>query len=252
MDSPKTLQQAIIYYADPKNCIAEMVSQRWPDGKVVCPTCGRNDVTWQEKDQRWQCKSKHTQRKFSAKTGTIYEDSPLGLDKWLMATWMITNCKNGISSYEIAKAIGVTQKSAWFMLHRIRLAMKDVNAGKIGGSPKSPVQIDETYISGKPFNMHHEERQRHQNGDNKSIVMGMLDTSTRQVRAAVVPNTRRETLQNKILANVGWGAHLHTDQHVSYQGIDATNLFVHKTVNHMKQYVNHRYTPTGSRTSGAY
>jgi transposase-like protein len=238
MESPKTLQQAILFYSNEDNCIAYMVAARWPDGVVVCPTCGRNDVSWLAKQKKWQCKSKHTKRQFSAKVGTIFEDSPLGLDKWLMATWMLSNCKNGVSSYEIAKAIGVTQKSAWFMLHRIRLAMKNERAGKIGGSPKNPVQIDETYIGGNPRNMHEKRRIAHLNGDKKAIVMGMLTRNTREVRAMVVPNAKRETLQGKILEHVGWGAHLHTDQHPSYDGVDATHLFVHKTVNHTIQYVN--------------
>jgi len=112
MESPKTLQSAILFFANPDNCVAYMVAQRWPDGVVVCPTCGRKDVSWLAKQRKWQCKSKHEKRQFSAKVGTIFEDSPLPLDKWLMAAWMLTNCKNGVSSYEIAKAIGITQKSA--------------------------------------------------------------------------------------------------------------------------------------------
>ena len=120
-----TLQQAIVHFSDPDNCVKYMVEQRWPDGVVVCPTCGRKDVSWLANQRKWQCKSRHAKRQFSAKVGTIFEDSPLSLDKWILATWMITNCKNGVSSYEIARSIGVTQKSAWFMLHRIRLAMKD-------------------------------------------------------------------------------------------------------------------------------
>src|SRR6266436_4888669 len=120
---PKTLQQAIIYFADPTNCLNYLVARRWPDG-VICPTCGRKDVTFLAKQNKWQCKSAHKQRQFSAKVGTIFEDSPLGLDKWLTAVWLITSCKNGISSYEISRALGVTQKTAWFMLQRIRLAMQ--------------------------------------------------------------------------------------------------------------------------------
>ena len=139
MESPKTLQDAIQFFANPDNCVAYMVAQRWPDGVVVCPTCGRNDVSWLAKQRKWQCKSKHVKRQFSAKVGTIFEDSPLGLDKWLMATWMITNCKNGVSSYEIARNLDVTQKSAWFMLHRIRVAMGDTDPGKMGGN--GPIEI---------------------------------------------------------------------------------------------------------------
>jgi transposase-like protein len=238
MESPKTLQEAIVHFSNQDNCIEYMKMMRWPDGVVVCPTCQRNDVSWLTTQKKWQCKSKHAKRQFSAKVGTIFEDSALGLDKWLMAAWMITNCKNGVSSYEIARDLGVTQKSAWFMLHRLRMAMKDERAEKIGGSPKNPVQIDETYIGGNPRMMHEKRRIAHLNGDKKAIVMGMLASNTREVRAMVVPNAKRETLQGEILKHVGWGAHVHTDQHPSYEGMDATHLFVHKTVNHSIQYVN--------------
>jgi transposase-like protein len=121
---PKTLVEAIRYYADPDVCLAFMVSLRWPQG-VTCPTCGSEAVTFMGTRRVWQCKSKHSKRQFSAKVGTIFEDSPIPLDKWLAAIWMIANAKNGISSYELHRGIGVTQKTAWFMLHRIRLAMQD-------------------------------------------------------------------------------------------------------------------------------
>lgn len=180
------------------------------------------------------------QKQFTLKVGTIFEDSAIGLDKWMISFWMMVNCKNGVSSYEMARTIGVTQKSAWFMLHRIREVMGDENkGGKIGGSPKNPVQVDETYVGPTPKNMHKDRRIRaFAEGEKKAIVMGMLASQTRQVRAMVINDTKRETLQNKILQNVGWGAHIHTDEHVGYQGLNATNLFVHKTVNHMKQHVN--------------
>src|SRR6266852_6392760 len=129
---PKTLQQAIIYFADPTNCLNYLVARRWPNG-VVCPTCGRDDVRFLANQRKWQCKSVHKQRQFSAKVGTIFEDSPLGLDKWLAAVWMITSCKNGISSYEVHRALGVTQKTAWFMVHRIRLAMQSGSFAKMTG-----------------------------------------------------------------------------------------------------------------------
>src|SRR5271168_1717765 len=174
MESPKTLQEAILHFADQDNCIAYMKAMRWPDGVVVCPTCERNDVSWLANQKKWQCKSKHTKRQFSAKTGTIFEDSPLGLDKWLMAAWMISNCKNGVSSYEIARAIGVTQKSAWFMLHRLRLAMQDDSPMKIGGKGKE-VEVDEAFIGGKSRNMHQhvrELRQVTQGDKGKTPVLG--------------------------------------------------------------------------------
>jgi Transposase zinc-ribbon domain len=171
MDAPKTLQQAIQWFSKDENCIAYMVEQRWPDGVVVCPTCGRKDVSWLVNQRKWQCKSKHAKRQFSAKVGTIFEDSPIGLDKWLMATWMLTNCKNGISSYEIARSIGVTQKSAWFMLHRIHLAMKEEPKHPMGWTPNDPVEIDETYIGGDPKNMHRNKRLAPKQEDHKAIVM---------------------------------------------------------------------------------
>src|SRR5450631_1650705 len=159
MESPKTLQDAIIFFANPDNCVAYMVAQRWPDGVVICPTCGRNDVTWLKTQRKWQCKSAHTKRQFSAKVGTIFEDSPLGLEKWLPAVWMIAGAKNGISSCEIARALGVTQKTAWFMLHRIRLAMQSGSLLKLGGGG-GEVEADESFIGGKSPNMHKNVRAR--------------------------------------------------------------------------------------------
>src|SRR6266852_4267058 len=120
MKEPRTLQQAIVYFANPDNCISYMVEHRW-HGKVECPTCGSNIVSFVPTRRLWECKTKHPKRQFSAKVGTIFEDSPLGLDKWLTAVWMLCNCRNGVSSYEVARTIGVTQKSAWFMMHRIRV-----------------------------------------------------------------------------------------------------------------------------------
>lgn len=150
MESPKIPQETILFFSDEDNCISYVRDMRWPNGVVTCPTCGRNDVSWLAKQKKWQCKSKHTKRQFSAKVGTIYEDSPIGLDKWLMTTWMVVNCKNGVSSYEIARSIGVTQKSAWFMLHRIRLAMKDPNTGsKFGSNDGGAVEVDESFVGGK-------------------------------------------------------------------------------------------------------
>lgn len=233
-----TLQQAIQHFSNPDNCIAYMVEQRWPDGVVVCPTCGRQDVSWLANQRKWQCKSRHTKRQFSAKTGTIFEDSPLGLDKWIMATWMITNCKNGVSSYEIARNIGVTQKSAWFMLHRIRLAMKDEPEHPMGWTPNDPVEVDETYIGGKPRNMHQKKRLALGQTDHKAIVMGMLTRETREVRAKVIPNVKRETLQTEILKNIGRNSTIYTDQLVGYEGLNKLNKFTHKTINHTHEYVN--------------
>jgi transposase-like protein len=234
MDSPKTLLEAIQYFSNPENCRQFMIAVRWADGVVLCPTCGSEKVSYLENAKLYFCKVKHPKQKFSLKVGTIFEDSPIALEKWLPAFWLLSNCKNGISSYELARAIGVTQKSAWFMLHRIREVMKDDNTGKIGGSPKNQVEIDETYISGLPKNRHI--GQRGVDG-RKSIVMGMKTRNTREVRAMVIPDAKRVTLQDKILEHVGWGAHIYTDQWVGYDKLSATNLFVHKTVNHMVEHV---------------
>lgn len=142
---PKTLQEALIHFAEPKSCREYLVARRWPNG-VICPRCGSDKVAFLEKYNRWQCNHRHDARQFTAKTGTIFEDSPLGLDKWLAAMWLLVNCKNGISSYEVSRDLGVSQKSAWHMMHRIRLAMQnDLTGGMLGGD----VEVDETFIGGK-------------------------------------------------------------------------------------------------------
>ena len=146
---PRTLLEAVKYFANPDNCREYLVSRRWPNG-VICPTCGSKAVYFDRSRNGWECKTRHPQRKFTLKTGTIFEDSPLGFDKWLPAVWMIANCKNGVSSWELHRAIGVTQITAWFMLQRIRLAMQDEDtSGKLGGE----VEVDETFIGGKARNM---------------------------------------------------------------------------------------------------
>jgi transposase-like protein len=236
MKSPKTLQQAILYFANEDNCLKYMVDHRWPKG-VVCPTCGRKDVSWLANQRKWQCKSAHAKRQFSAKVGTIFEDSPLGLDKWLPAVWMIVSAKNGISSYEIHRALGVTQKTAWFMLHRIREAMKSGSFFKMG-SDGGPVEVDEAYVGGKPQNMHPEKRKRILDAgkvSGKVPVFGMLDRGTRQVRAKVLPEIERGTLMAEILNGIKHGATVYTDSHAGYTA--AQRYFIHETVNHMNEYV---------------
>jgi len=237
METPKTLQQAIIHYADTDNCIAFLVSQRWPDGVVKCPTCGAEGAKYLPTRRVWQCKVRHSKSQFSIKVGTIFEDSALGLDKWLTAMWMLANCKNGISSHEIAKGIGVTQKSAWHMMHRIRLAMKDASPEMIGGDPENPVEIDETQIGGNPMKMHQKRRVAIQRtGEKKAVVMGMLARGTREIRAKVVPNTKRETLQKEIMQRVGFGSTIYTDQHCGYMDLNKAQ-FIHETVTHLTEYV---------------
>jgi len=232
---PKTLQQAIIYFSNPKNCLTYLTARRWPDG-VTCPTCGRDDVSFLEKQNKWQCKSAHKQRQFSAKVGTIFEDSPLGLDKWLAAVWLIVNAKNGVSSYEIHRGLGVTQKTAWFMLQRIRLAMQ---SGSFLKKMNGHVEVDETFVGGKFRNMHASKKQKLQlaeKGDTKTAVLGMLDRTTREVRTKVIPNVKRATLQAEILKQIVPVGTVYTDSHYGYDGLKAAR-FIHKTVNHLEEYV---------------
>src|SRR6266550_2959654 len=145
MELPRTLTEAVVYFSDPDNCISYLAARRWPSGKVTCPNCGNTHVRFDQKRRIWECNTRHPKRQFSIKVGTIFEDSPLGLDKWLPAVWMIANMKNGVSSHELARSLGVTQKSAWFMRHRIRLGMQDATGGKLSGE----VEVDETFIGGK-------------------------------------------------------------------------------------------------------
>ena len=253
MKAPKTLQEAIIHFSDTDNCLEFMVMHRWPDGVVICPTCGRKDVSFLANQKKWQCKSAHAKRQFSAKVGTIFEDSPLGLEKWLPAVWLITNSKNGVSSCEIARSLGVTQKTAWFMLHRIRFAMKanpfNVHSGKLGGSDGGAVEVDESFFGGTLENMHKSraKKMRETRADaspeeyftryaNKTVVMGMYDRESREVRAKVVPNVKRETLQNEILKNVKYGSKVFTDSAVAYNRTGWH--YIHETVNHAETYVN--------------
>ncbi|MGI8771575.1 MAG: IS1595 family transposase [Acidobacteriaceae bacterium] len=240
MESPKTLQQAIIHFADTDNCVAFLIARRWPDGVVRCPTCGSEGVKYVPTRRVWQCKTRHAKCQFSIKVGTIFEDSAIGLDKWLTAMWLVANSKNGISSHEVARSLGVTQKSAWHVLHRIRLTMKHGNASLLGEGGNNPVEVDETYVGGKPKNMHKGARLKMKIGMNgyaeKATVMGMLARGTREVRAKVIPNAKRETLQKEILEQVGFGSTVYTDGWVGYDGLNRKQ-FVHETVNHMEEYV---------------
>src|SRR5450759_982435 len=192
---PTSLQEAIIYFADPDNCREYVVARRWRDG-VTCPTCGCADVIFLAHQNRWQCRNKHSKRQFSLKTGTIYEDAPLGLDKWLTATWLVSNCKNGASSCEVARALNITQKTAWFMDHRIRVSMGMENPDKLSGH----VEADETFIGGKARNMHAGKRAVRitgTGGKDKTVVMGILERGkgTSKVRATVVPNRKKGAVQ---------------------------------------------------------
>jgi len=237
---PNTLQSAILYFASPDNCREYLVAHRWPDG-ITCPRCGSKNVLFQPKYNRWQCGSRHDSRQFTAKTGTIFEDSPLGLDKWLLAMWQVVNCKNGVSSYEIAKAIGVTQKSAWFMDHRIRCALGMAPTDKLTGE----VEADETFIGGKARNMHLAQRQRRitgTGGKDKTAVMGILQRGG-EVRTKVISSRKKKELQAEVKKHVEAGAALYTDALMSYEGL-ATD-YAHQVVDHAVQYVNGRVHTNG-------
>lgn len=237
MKKPRTLQQAIVHFADPDNCLKFMVKLRWPDGIVTCPTCGRKDVVFLKNQRKWQCKSVHDHRQFSAKVGTIMEDSALPLDKWLIAIWMVSNCKNGVSSYEVARAIGITQKSAWFMLHRIRLAMQARSLMRLGGNG-TPVEVDETFIGGAARFMHREKHYRRitaTGSKDKTPVIGILERGG-EVRANVIPTRRKHHVQAEIRAHVKAGSAIYTDALLSYQGLNNQD-FVHQTIDHAERYV---------------
>jgi transposase-like protein len=254
--TPSTLKEAITHFAVPDNCVAYMAAKRWPTG-VTCPTCGNNRVTYDAKGMRWQCASHHPKRKFSLKTGTILEDSPLGLDKWLPVVWLVSNCKNGVSSWEIHRSLGVTQKTAWFMLHRVRLGMQAKENTKLGG-PGSEVEVDETYVGQKAKNMHKSRKARLRKTRDASVataseftyryygktaIQGFLDREQRKVRATVIPSVKRETLQERILNQVERGSHVYTDKAVAYTALQEN--YIHEWVNHLETYVDGRVHTNG-------
>ncbi len=235
---PTTLLEAIRYFSDPDVCQEFVVSLRWPNGVVACPTCGREDVRYISTRHIWECKDKHPKRQFSVKVGTIFEDSPIGLDKWLATIWMLANSKNGVSSYEIHRAIGVTQKTAWFMLHRIRLAMRSDSFDKMGGE----IEIDETWIGGKARNMHKDRAARIKGKSHgfigKTAVFALLERhgidGQSNVRAKVVRNTRRSALFPIIRENVAGDAQVFSDAHPTYFTLGGE--FAHEMVDHAEAY----------------
>jgi transposase-like protein len=232
MESPKTLLEAIQFFQNEQVCIDAVASMRWPDGPI-CPECEAASPYYLKTQKRWKCRECRIQ--FSVKRGTIFEDSPISLTKWLPALWLICNCKNGVSSYEVARDLGVTQKTAWFMLQRLRLVLKKGNMGKLDGGP---IEIDETFIGGNLKNMHKEKKIRYEKrggAHGKAAVMGMLDRESRQVRAKMIPNVKRETLQAEILKQIEKGTNIHTDQYSGYEGLWVR--YVHETVSHVHEYV---------------
>lgn len=232
--TPQTLQQAIVYFSDFDNCQKFMAEIRWPDGKVRCPHCGSEKVTYLAAARLWKCYAKHPRAKFSLKVGTVFEESPIGLDKWLCAMWLIVNCKNGVSSYEIARDLDVTQKTAWFMLHRIRLAMQAGTFEKVAGQ----FEADESFIGGLARNMHKADRARKISGTGgagKAVVMGILDRETRKIRVKHVPNVQRQTLQDEIRKHIEPGSEIFTDEWIAYRGLERE--YVHNVINHAETYV---------------
>jgi transposase-like protein len=231
--TPKTLREAILYFADFENCREFMIGLRWPDGVVKCPRCGSEKVTWLAKPRVWKCYAKHDRPTFTLKTGTIFEDSPIALEKWLPAVWLIVTCKNGISSYELAKHLGVSQKSAWHMAHRIRFALHSGSFEKLSGN----IEVDETFIGGKARNIHVSKRKRRITGTgtkDKTAVMEIMERGGK-VRTIVVPNRKKHALQEEVKKHVEAGAALYTDALLSYDGLASD--YAHQVIDHAVAYV---------------
>jgi transposase-like protein len=232
MKQPNTLQYAIQHFSDEQVCIDAVAAMRWPDG-VVCPACEHKEHYYLKTQKRWKCKD--CGRQFSVKLGTIFEDSAIPLNKWLVALWMLVNCRNGVSSYEVARAVGITQKSAWFVLHRLRLALQGSGIVKMGG-PNSEVEVDETFIGGKARNMHAAARRRKgvKDAGAKTIVIGVLERGGK-VHARVAPNRKKESIEAVIFPAVEKGATVYTDEFPAYPF--AVRDYEHKVINHLTKYV---------------
>jgi transposase-like protein len=237
---PQSLLEAVRYFSDLDTCHQYMVRIKWPDGKITCPKCGGEHVGEIKSRHMFQCKMKGCRKQFSTKVGTIFEDSPLGLDKWFVAVWCIVNAKNGISSHELSRALGITQKSAWHLLHRVRLAMQTKTFSKpLNGE----IESDESFIGGKARNMHPGKRKAKGRGTvGKAIVHGLLERGG-EARCAVVPSQRRQVLQSMVRQHVQKGSAVYTDALASYEGLDAE--FVHKAIDHAKCYVEGRVHTNG-------
>src|SRR3984957_20544387 len=230
---PQTLQEAIIHFADPKNCNEFLAGLRWTDGKPRCPQCDSDHVIYLEKQSRYKCYGNHPRAQFSLKVGTIFEESPISLGKWLCAMWLVVNCKNGIPSCEMARDLGVTQKSAWFMNHRIRMALHDGTIEKASGH----VEADETLIGGKARNMHVAQRRRRitgTGGKDKTPVLGIMERGGK-VRTMVIPNRKKRTLQTEVKKHVEAGSALYTDFLLSYEGLEGE--YAHQVIDHAVAYV---------------
>jgi transposase-like protein len=234
--APRSLQEAIVYFDDYDNCKDFLITMRWPDGNVKCPQCGSEKISYLEKARLWKCYEKHERPKFSIKTGSIMEDSPIALDKWLTAMWLIVNCKNGISSCEIARDLKITQKSAWFLDHRIRAALHSGSFEKLSGE----VEVDETYIGGKARNMHRDRRAKvlgqHSGPFGKLVVQGLLERHGGRVHARVVGQGKHKPLLDGIVENVETGSTVYTDETPAYDHLGIQD-YAHKVIKHAEKYV---------------
>lgn len=233
---PQTLFEAIRYFADGDNALNFMTTLRWPDGVVRCPRCSGKKVSFLKTRKIWECKTCTTKKQFSVKVGTIFEDSPIPLDKWLCAIWLLTNAKNGISSYELHRSLGVTQKTAWFMLQRIRLAMQTGSFVKFSGR----VEADETFIGARARNMHQSKKRRSMYGTSvmKTAVFGLLERNSPEkpsrVKLKVVESVRRYDLDPEIRKQVEKGTEVFTDKLRSYENLD--DEYIHQVIDHAECY----------------
>jgi transposase-like protein len=228
---PQTLQAAIVFFGDPQNCFNAAVALRWPNG-IECPRCGSREHSFISTRQKWFCKG--CKKQFSLKVNSIFEDSPLGMDKWMMAAWMLGNCKNGISSYEIARDLGITQKSAWFMLQRLRKSMQTGSFTKLSGA----IEVDESWIGGKVRNMHKARKVKVQkegrNTGGKTAVIGVLERNG-EVRVTVSSKRSAKVIQQHIREHVEAGSAIFSDEFADNYRMDAE--YKHEVVNHALEYV---------------
>lgn len=228
---PTTLQEAIEYFADSQRCLDLLVAMRWPHGPV-CPRCNSPEHGYLKSRSVWQCKG--CRKQYTAKLGTIFEDSPLPLNKWFCALWMITSAKNGVSSYEIHRALKVTQKTAWFMMHRLRLALQK---GSIDRKLMGEVEVDETYIGGHARNMHVDKRiklQRNEGFFRKAVVVGMMERKG-EVRTALLAKASKRLLEAAIKEHIVPGSALYSDEWRGYQQVGKE--YAHQVINHTEKYV---------------
>jgi transposase-like protein len=232
---PKTLQQAIKYFSNDQVCIDTVAALRWPSGPV-CPKCSGTSHYYLATQKRWKCKNPKCAKQFTVKLGTIFEDSPIPLDKWLIALWMLVNCKNGISSYEVGRDLGITQKSAWFVLQRLRLALQARSFVKLGGDGME-VEVDETFIGGVARFMHQDVRRRRviaSSTKGKTPVFGVLERGG-EVRANVIPNRKRHAIETEINKHIATGSSLYSDSLASYAFLPAH--YRHEVIDHAEGYV---------------